>query len=95
MLLRVTYQNQQIMCRIPPIGMTTFADERGEDFEPRRFPREIISYAVWLYYRFTMSFPDVEEATASLCMLVSYETVRRWSDKFGHLFAAGTVAAEK
>ncbi len=26
-----------------------------------RFPPAIISYAVWLYYRFTLSFRDVED----------------------------------
>ena len=26
-----------------------------------RFPPEIISYAVWLYYRFDLSFRDVED----------------------------------
>ena len=25
-----------------------------------RFPGEIISYAVWLYYRFTLSYRDIE-----------------------------------
>ncbi len=26
-----------------------------------RFPREIISHAVWLYHRFSLTFGDVEE----------------------------------
>ena len=30
-----------------------------------RFPKDIISYAVWFYYRFTVSFRDVEEALAT------------------------------
>src|ERR687889_357132 len=54
-----------------------------------RFPREIISYAVWFYYRFAVSFRDTEEAMASRGVLVSYETVRRWCEKFGHLYSAG------
>ena len=45
--------------------------------------------AVWFYYRFGVSFRDVEEAMASRGVLVSYETFRCWCDKFGHLFAAG------
>ena len=45
--------------------------------------------AVWLYFRFGVSFRDVEEAMAARGVLVSYETVRRWCDKFGHLYAAG------
>ena len=55
-------------------------------YRGHRFPREIISYAIWFYYRFAVSFRDVEEAMASRGVLVSYETVRRWCDKFGHLY---------
>ena len=29
-----------------------------------RFPSEIISHAVWLYYRFSLSFRDVEDLLA-------------------------------
>jgi putative transposase len=29
-----------------------------------RFPPEIISHAVWLYYRFSLSFRDVEDLRA-------------------------------
>ena len=58
-------------------------------YRGHRFPREIISYAVWFYYRFAVSFRDVEEALASRGVLVSYETVRRWCDKFGHLYTKG------
>ena len=54
-----------------------------------RFPREIISHCVWLYFRFGVSFRDVEELMAARGVLVSYETVRRWCDKFGRPFAAG------
>ena len=61
----------------------------GNPYRGHRFPREIISYAVWFYYRFAVSFRDVEEAMASRGVLVSYETVRRWCEKFGQLFAAG------
>ena len=54
-----------------------------------RFPAEIISHAVWLYFRFSVSFRDVEEMVASRGILVSYETTRRWCDKFGNKFANG------
>ena len=53
------------------------------------FPKEIISHCVWLYFRFGVSFRDVEEMMASRGVLVSYETVRCWCGKFGELFAAG------
>jgi putative transposase len=43
-----------------------------------RFPPEIISHAVWLYFRFSLSFRDVEELLAQRGVVVSYETVRQW-----------------
>jgi len=42
-----------------------------------RYPVEIISYAVWLYFRFALSFRDVEEILAARGILVSHETVRQ------------------
>ncbi len=30
-----------------------------------RYPTEIISHAVWLYFRFTLSFRDIEELLAA------------------------------
>lgn len=48
-----------------------------------RFPREIISYAVWAYHRFCLSFRDVEDLLAERGILVSYETIRQWCEKFG------------
>ena len=53
------------------------------------FPKEIISHCVWLYFRFGVSFRDVEEMMASRGVLVSYETIRCWCSKFGDLFADG------
>jgi putative transposase len=58
-------------------------------YRGHRFPDEIISYCVWLYFRFGVSFRDVEEMMASRGVLLSYETVRRWCDKFGKQFAGG------
>ena len=42
-----------------------------------RFPGEVISHAVWLYFRFLLSYRDVEELLAERGVAVSYETVRR------------------
>jgi putative transposase len=61
----------------------------GNPYRGHRFPKEIISYCVWFYFRFGVSFRDVEEAMASRGVVVSYETVRRWCDKFGKDYAAG------
>jgi putative transposase len=41
-----------------------------------RYPAQIISHAVWLYHRFTLSFRDIEEVLAARGIAVSYETVR-------------------
>ncbi len=52
-------------------------------YHGHRYPPEIISYAVWLYYRFGISFRDVEDLLAERGITVSYETIRRWCAKFG------------
>ncbi len=52
-----------------------------------RFPPEIISHAVWLYFRFPLSLRMVDELLAERGIIVSYETVRQWALKFGQMFA--------
>ena len=52
-----------------------------------RFPGELISHAVWLYFRFPLSLRMVEEMLAIRGLIVSHETVRRWALKFGQEFA--------
>jgi len=54
-----------------------------------RFPAEIISHCVWLYFRFALSFRDVEEILAMRGISLSYETVREWCLKFGQTYANG------
>jgi len=53
----------------------------------RRFPAEIISHCVWLYFRFCLSYRDVEEIMAERGVAVTYETIRDWSQKFGGTYA--------
>ena len=57
-------------------------------YKRHRFPPEVISSAVWLYFRFTLSFRDVEELLAQRGIEVSRETIRCWALKFGPLIAA-------
>ena len=57
------------------------------DYKGYRFPPEIISHAVWLYFRFSLSFRDVEELLAQRGIVASYETVRQWCLKFGQTYA--------
>ena len=52
-----------------------------------RYYPDIIKRAVWLYFRFNLSFRDVEELMAERGVDVSYETLRQWVDKFGYLYA--------
>ena len=47
-----------------------------------RFPRKLIAHAMWLYFRFPLSFRLIEGA-----IVVSYETIRRWALKFGADYA--------
>ncbi len=56
-------------------------------YHRHRFPRDVIALAVWLYYRFPLSLRMVEEMLASRGIEVSYETVRRWANKFGQAIA--------
>jgi putative transposase len=49
----------------------------------RRFPPEIIAHAVWLYLRFPLSLRLVEEMLRERGIVVSSETIRRWTIKFG------------
>jgi len=61
--------------------------ETALDYKGYRFPPEIISHGVWLYFRFSLSFRDVEELLAQRGIVVTYETVRQWCLKFGQSYA--------
>ena len=52
-------------------------------YKRHRFPPEIIAHAVWLYVRFNLSLREVEEMLLERGVDVSYETIRRWTAKFG------------
>ena len=56
-------------------------------YKRHRYPAEIIAHTVWLYFRFSLSFRDVEELMAVRGVTLSYETVRRWTLKFGQQYA--------
>ncbi|NIE81809.1 IS6 family transposase [Asaia sp. As-1742] len=56
-------------------------------YKRHRFPSELIAHAVWLYFRFPLSFRLVEEMLLERGIVVSYETIRRWSLKFGAAYA--------
>jgi putative transposase len=56
-------------------------------YEGHRYPMEIINHCVWLYFRFPLSFREVEELMLTRGVEVSYETIRRWGAKFGQAYA--------
>ena len=56
-------------------------------YKRHRFPSDIISYAVWLYYKFNLSHRDIEDLLAERGITVSREAIRLWCIKFGALYA--------
>ena len=56
-------------------------------YRRHRFPSDIISYAVWLCYRFNLSHRDIEDLLAECGIIVSLEAIRLWCIKFGALYA--------
>jgi putative transposase len=60
---------------------------KPNSYKRQRFPADVIRQAVWLYFRFTLSFRGVEELLAQGGIDVRYETIRCWTLKFGRLYA--------
>ena len=60
---------------------------RDPIYAGHRYPAEIISYAIWLYFRFPLSLRMVKEMLAARGISVTHETIRRWGLKFGREFA--------
>jgi putative transposase len=56
-------------------------------YRRHRFPPEVISHAVWLYYLFSLSLRDIELILAERGVVVTRESVRHWCRKFGAEFA--------
>ena len=56
-------------------------------YKRHRFPPDVISYAVWLYFRFPLSLRMVEDLLAARGIIVSHQTIRHWAEKFGRQFA--------
>jgi putative transposase len=58
-------------------------------YKGHRYPVEVISHFVWLYFRFPLSYREVEELMLQRGVIVSHETIRRWCAKFGQAYANG------
>src|SRR4029434_9357647 len=59
----------------------------AERYKNHRFPGEIISHGVWLYYRFPLSYLDVQAILLERGIDVTYEAIRQWGLKFGQDYA--------
>ncbi len=64
-------------------------------YHGHRFPAEVISCAVRWYFRFQLSLRDIEELLFERGVIVTYETIRCWCDKFGKGFAHRVKAARR
>jgi putative transposase len=58
-----------------------------ERYKHHRFPGEISSHGVWLYYRFPLSYRDVQEILCERGIDVTHEAIRQWCLKFGQDYA--------
>jgi putative transposase len=56
-------------------------------YKHHRFPAEIISHGVWLYFRFCLSYRDLEELLFARGVIVTYEAIRHGAGKFGQSYA--------
>ena len=83
-------QHAQWYCQLDRRGISGHHRGMNQATNPYagyRYPAEIISHVVWLYFRFTLSFRDIEELLAARGITVTYETIRQWCLKFGQSFA--------
>lgn len=66
-------------------------DKSIPTYNNHRYPIDIVSRAVWFYFRFNLSLRDVEEMLLERGIVVSYETIRRWCRKHGTEYARRLV----
>src|SRR5882724_8874439 len=77
------------MSDVPVMRHTSEMTTSESRYHRHRFPAEIISHCVWLYFRFSLSLCDVEELMSSRGVSLTYETVREQCLKFGQTYANG------
>jgi putative transposase len=59
----------------------------GNRYMGHRFPAEIISHDIWLYYRFCLSYRDVEGLLFARGVIATSEAIRKWCRKPGQAYA--------
>jgi len=68
--------------KLSGVWQTGVMNTQMPNYRSFRFPSEIISHAIWLYHRFCLRFRKVEELLAEGGIIVTYETIRHWCQKF-------------
>jgi transposase-like protein len=61
-------------------------------YKRHRFPRDIIAYAVWLYYHFNLSRREIGDLLAERETIVSREGMRLWCITFGTMHMRRVIA---
>ncbi len=61
--------------------------DKGPKYKHFRFPIAVISHAVYLYNRYTLSYRDVSDLLLERGIVVSHQTIKKWNVRFGKLFA--------
>ena len=77
----------QLVAAPRSVGHTRVMKTSTSTDKHHRFPPEIISHAVWLYFRFCLSYRDVEELLFARGIIVTSEAIRQWCRKFGQAYA--------
>ena len=62
-------------------------DDKELKYKNYRFPIAVISHAIYLYNRFSLSYRDVEDLLFQRGIVVSHQTIKDWNLRFGKLFA--------
>ena len=74
---------RKVLSTLRQIGQTTRMKDAKQLYHGYRFPPEIISHAVWLYFHFYLSLRNVEDLLAERVVSASYESIRQWCNRFG------------
>jgi len=73
------------------MGCMKIAAQPSPSYRGYHFPAAIIAHCTWLYFRlyfrFCLSFRDVQELMLERGIEVSHETIRLWTLKFGAEYA--------
>jgi len=62
-------------------------DDNPIKYKNYRFPIAVISHAIYLYNRYTLSYRDVSDLLHKRGIVVSHQIVKNWNVRFGKLFA--------